>query len=582
MKRCPECGREYDNSMMFCLDDGAELLYGPAALDEPPTAILVALPVDGQVGGEAATRGQIKTSEKTAVLTSRAESEPEQNSTRVSEKVSLSANRAAKPLLIAAAAAVLLIAAFVAYRYVTAGSSKQIESIAVMPFVNESANPDNEYVSEGIAESLISSLSQVPGISVKARSTVSRYKGKENTPGSVGKELNVQAILNGRVLQRGDRLTLSLELIDPDTENVIWSQSYSRKQSELVLLQREVVDEVSNKLKLRLTGTDREKLGKNYTANSDAYRSYLQGRFHWNKRTVPDIQKSVEYFQQSIQLDPTYALGYAGLADAYTLLTLYHATQPADSYPKAREAALKALSLDQNLAEAHASLGFVTMNDYYPVHDAAAAESEYLRAIELNPNLATTYHYYALLLGSIQRKDEAVAQIRKAIDIEPFSSLFNRSLGDRLLEARLYDEAISQFKKTLELDGGFGTALYGLGIAYQMRGEHEQAVENFARYQEVSGDSGAAAILRETFGKAGWKGFLRVMVAGTVKFNVAWHTPAAIYASLGEHDKAFDELDEAYRKRAPEVLFLNTDPRLEPLRGDARMSEMMRRLNIPE
>ena len=304
MKRCPECGREYDNTMMFCLDDGAELLYGPTVSvppavaggalssdDEPATAILHSTAAPG----EAPTRAHIHTTDQTAIFPRGAEAEPQKNSAELAEKQSFSANRATKPLVAVAVSAVLLVGGFLGYRYFS--PTKQINSIAVMPFVNDSGNADIEYLSDGMTETLINSLSQIPNLSVKARSSVFKYKGKEIDPKKVAAELGVQAILTGRLIQRGDQLTLSVELIDGKTENTIWGNKYERKGSDLVALQSEVARDVLGKLKSKLSGADVAKVEKSYTANPEAYQLYLKGRFAWNKRTGPALRQAADFFK---------------------------------------------------------------------------------------------------------------------------------------------------------------------------------------------------------------------------------------------------------------------------------------------
>ena len=280
-------------------------------------------------------------------------------------------------------------------------SDAAIKSIAVLPFVNQSGNADVEYLSDGMTETLISSLSQLPNLNVKARSSVFRYKGKDIDPKTVGKELGVQAVLNGRVMQRGDQLTLSLELIDTSTENVIWSEQYNRKQSDLVSLQSEIARDVSSKLKTKLSRADEKKLAKNYTANPEAYQLYLKGRFYWNKRTVDGLTQAAVYYNQAIEKDPAYALAYSGLAETYVLFPTYSVAPPKDTMPQAKAAALKALELDESIAEAHAALSL-----YLSAYgwDQSAAERELRRTIELKPNYATAHHWMGIVLAFQNRR----------------------------------------------------------------------------------------------------------------------------------------------------------------------------------
>jgi TolB-like protein/DNA-binding winged helix-turn-helix (wHTH) protein len=456
-------------------------------------------------------------------------------------------------------------------------SAAPIESIAVLPFVNEGAGVDVEYLSDGITESLINRLSQLPKISVKARSTVFRYKGAETAPQQVGADLNVQAIVSGRVIQRGDDLVLFLSLVDARTGNQIWGERYDRKLTDLISLQNEVARDVLQKLKAKLSGTDEQKLAKNYTANPEAYRLYLQGRFFWNKRTPNDFRKAIEYFRQAIALDPNFALAYTGLADAFSLLPNFGGAQPSEAKPKARDAALKALSLDEQLAEAHAALGGILV-DYD--HDYAGAEREFRRAIELNPNYATTHQWYGELLAVSGRHEEARVEFLRALEIDPFSLIVNRSYGESLLFARKYDEAIAQLKKTLELDANFLSVYDSFAFAYQVTNNYAASVEGFAKFEELIGENQFAALMRESFAKGGWQGFLRTMTGARRPANLPLYYAAIFYVELGEKDKAFAELNEAFEKREGFLPRLKVDPRFDRLRADPRFEDLLRRVGF--
>ncbi len=322
MKRCPECRRDYvDDNLLYCLEDGAALIQGSVpSPDEPATAILH----DAVSANEAATRAQIHTTEQTDVSLSIAREG--QNAASFDKRL----------LLIPLVLAVIVLGSLFGYRYFA--PTNQINSIAVMPFVNDSGNADVEYLSDGMTDTLISSLSQLANLNVKGRSSVFRYKGKDLDTKTLGKELGVQAVLYGRVIQRGDQLTLSLELLDAATENVIWSGKYDRKQADVVSLQSEIARDVSNKLKSKLSGADVAKVKKGYTANPEAYRLYLQGRFYWNKRTAADLNKSIDFFNQAIALDPAYALAYSGLADANAVMPIYAADARHEEFYPARAA----------------------------------------------------------------------------------------------------------------------------------------------------------------------------------------------------------------------------------------------------
>jgi serine/threonine protein kinase len=452
--------------------------------------------------------------------------------------------------------------------------TKQIESIAVLPFVNESGNPEVEYLSDGMTETLINSLAQLPNLAVKARSSVFHYKGKETDAKTIGKELNVQAILNGRVVQRGQDLTLYLELVDTQTGNRIWGDQYNRKQSELISLQSEIARNVSEKLKTKLSSADQQKLAKNHPANPEAYQLYLKGLFHLNKRTKTDVQKAVDYFQRSVAVDPDYALGYAELANACLMYRSYRIEQRSEVALKAKDAVLKALSLDPQLGEAHAALGLILFGE-----DVAGAEREYQRAIEFNPNYATTYLYYHFVFINRRDWEGALAMQRRGLEIEPFSLIINREYGTTFFWARRYDEAIVQLKKTVELDPSFPSAHYILAITYQMKGDYAESVEEHAKYQELNGEPQKAALLRESFSKGGWQGFLRTITDERHQVDLSWDDLTAYYAALGDKQRAFallnKRVDEGINSRQASI-----DPRLESLRDDPRFDELLKRSRL--
>jgi TolB-like protein/Tfp pilus assembly protein PilF len=491
MKRCPKCNRvESDDALAFCRADGAALVSDSS---QP----------GGELGTAQLSSASAATEIETSILPHRTDATISRGTAATTvlpaQAAPSTTGKLTKPgyqrkFLIALGLLTIVAVVIGGYVYVSKRNSTAIGSIAVMPFVNESGNADNEYLSDGMTESLISSLSQIPKLNVKARSSVFRYKGKETNAQTIGKELNVQAILNGRVAQRGDQLILSLELVDAKTENVIWSERYNRKQIELVSLQTEIARDVSQKLKTKLSGADEQKLTKDYTQNTEAYQLYLKGRFYWNRRTVPDLQKSIDYFNRAIAIDPNYALAYAGLSNAYSNLAQNPETPP-ESLTKARDAALNAVSLDDNLAEAHAALAYVIEDAY----DFAGAEREFKRAIELNPNYATAHQWYGTLLSLLGRHEESFAELRRALDLDPFSLIINKNYGDSLYYARRYDEGMAQLKKTIELNPNFPFAHQDLSSAYQKTGKYAESVEEFARYQELIGEAQAAAQVRESY-----------------------------------------------------------------------------------
>lgn len=565
MKRCPECGREYDNSMMFCLDDGAELLYGPASMDEPATAILYSTAAPG----ESPTRAQIHTTDQTAIFPRGAEAEPQKSLGDTSERHSLSAHRAAKPLAALIVVVLILVGGFFVYRYVGSANTKQIESIAVMPFVNDSGNSDVEYLSDGMTETLIKSLSNLPNLNVKPRSSVFRYKGKDTDLQTIARELNVQAILNGRVAQRGDQLTLSLELIDVAKDSVIWTEQYQRKQSDLVSLQSEIAKDVSNNIKVKLSGVDQQKFAKTYTSDSEAYRLYLQGRFYWNKRSGREFNKAENYFRQAVERDPNFALGYVGLAD----------TNEDKDRPKKKEYILRALALDDSLAEAHASLGYQYMLDY----DWTASERELKRAMDLNPNYPQAYGWNGARLMMLGRYDESLVSIKRALEIDPTAAGINFYYGVLLFVSGKPDESIQQFKKLAEMEPTLPWAHTWLSHIYRQQGNYAASVESRAVSLETSGKADEAKAVRVSFAKDGWNGFLREMVRQNALNPEATRTlEASFFALLGEREKAIGALIRGAEEGDFWLFRIKFDPAFDSLRGDPRFEELVKKFDTPQ
>ena len=577
MKRCPQCNRvESDDTLSFCRVDGTTLLRDSGSLDTH------ANPVNSDPG-------EIHTSILPHAITPIALSRATAPTTTLPSTKQISeplheAHKSKWVLRITTLIGVLVVALLSIYLYsrrteTKTSTSPQIESVAVMPFINASGNSDAEYLSDGITETLINSLSQLPNLSVKARSSVFRYKGREVDPRTVGGELNVQAILNGRVLQRGDDLTLYLSLVDTRTGDQIWGDQYSRKQADLISLQNEISRNVLSKLRAKLSGPEERKVTHNYTENSEAYQLYLQGRYFWNKRTLQGIQKSLDYFQKAIEKDPNYALGYAGLSDGYALLAYYGGMPAQDAFPKAREAALKALSIDNNLPEAHNALGFVlTLSDY----DYAGAEREYRRVIELNPNYALAHQNLGVMLTRIGRTTEGMAEVQRGLEIEPLSIVMNRLYGDLLICGKRYDEALVQLKKTLELEPSFPTTHLSLSSLYQLTNKYAESVESYASYQQLSGHSETAKFARDSFARRGWQGYLGSMTGPPRPAGVSPFIAATFHAQLGEKDKAFAELEKAFDNREWLLLYIRIDPRLDALRDDPRYQDLVRRMKFPE
>jgi len=458
---------------------------------------------------------------------------------------------------------------------------KAIESLAVLPFSNASADPNAEYLSDGITESIINSLSQLPQLRVTARTVVSHYKGREDEPRKVGRDLNVSTVLTGKVLQRGDTLVIQADLTDVANGSQLWGDRYSRKMADVLAVEEEIAKEISEKLRLKLTGEEKEKLRKRYTANTEAYQLYLKGRYAWEKRTEGGLQQSIEFFQQSIEKDPGYALAYAGLADCYAVVSSYSIMLPAESFPRARAAARKALEIDEGLAQSHATLAFALAN--YD-HDWPSAESEYKKAIELDPNYATAHHWYGLFLGALGRFDEALAEMRRASELDPFSAIIQANTCRLFVYARQYDRAIQEGRKAVERNPNFGPTHRFLAIAYAAKrmtreaiAEHQAAATAFGQTPLGLGNLGRAQAL------AG-KPFEALRTIEEMKTMAARrYVPpylAMVFVSLGDKDQALDWWTKACETPDLEVTFLKVDPSNDDLRDDPRFVDLLRKARL--
>ena len=506
---------------------------------------------------------------ETAVLPKAATEDISQNTT---EQIT-SWRRFRLPIL-AALILILFVPVFFVYRYFSAAP---INSIAVMPFVNAGQDAQNEYLSDGITENLINNLSQIPKLKVMSRNTVFRYKGKETDAQKVGKELSVGTVLMGNVKQVGDQLLINVELIDVKDGARLWGNLYTRKVSDIITTQNEIAREVVGNLRLKLSEPEQQELKKRPTENPEAYQIYLKGRFFQSKGMPQDLQKAIEYFQQAIALDPNFALAYAGLAYAYAPLSDLSSLQPRELMLKAKEAALHALSLDDQLVEAHTALGYILFEYDY---DFAGAEREFKRAIELNPNDSDAHRAYGELLTYLGRREASLAELRRALEIDPLSLSANCEYGRSLSFARRYDEAITQLKRTLELDNSYWLTHYNLAITYNMKGDYAESVAERVKINELFSKPQTAALMRESFAKGGWQGFLRAMTSKQHSPNLPPYIVATFYVELGEKDKALAILNQMYEDHNYDLVMIKVDPRLDPLRDDPRFIDLMRRMNF--
>ncbi|MGH9947493.1 MAG: protein kinase domain-containing protein [Pyrinomonadaceae bacterium] len=471
------------------------------------------------------------------------------------------------------------------YWYWNDASKTQISSIAVMPFENESGNADTEYLSDGMTETLISSLSQLPNLNVKARSSVFRYKGKETNTQTIGKELNVQAILNGRVVQRGEQLTLSLELVDVQNDKVLWTESYQRKQSDLVSLQSEIAKDVSSKLKTRLSGAEEAKVTKTETTNPRAYQLYLKGRFHFGKRTKEDLLRSIESYEQAISHDANFALAYVGVADSYSVMSGYGYAAPNDVFPKARAAAQRALQLDPDLAEAHAAYAMIAAEYDW---NWAEAEREFKRSIEINPNVALShYQYGGAYLTPMGRFDEAASEIKRALDLDPLSVPHVAYLGSVYVFARKNDLAVQQVREALSLEPDHPTAKWALAFAYNASGMYAEAISTCETALRADpGNQDCLQMVGYAYAKTGRRREAEDVIRKFEELSrtgyVITYRPAVIHALLGDKERAFAGLEKSFSARDWDIARINVDPFVDSLRDDPRFKNLLKRMNLPE
>ena len=476
----------------------------------------------------------------------------------------------------------IIAAAAVSYFYLFAPDIKPaINSLAVLPFVNESGNSDVEYLSDGMTDSLINSLSQLPNLSVKARSTVFRYKGKEIEAQKVASDLSVQSILSGRVVLRGNDLVLYLSLVDARDGNQLWGEQYNRRLTDLVSLQNEITRDVSRKLRARLSGSEEQKLTKSYTANADAYQLYLKGRYHLLRNTRSEIPIAISYFEQAVAIDPSYALAYVGLADGYRSPALE--IRPAEVFPKAKLAAQKALEIDDTLAEAHAVLGYIT---FWYDWDWNSAETQFKRALELNPDSADTHQFYAHLFSSTERHAEGLAEIKRARELDPVKLRVYALEGQFLIHAGRTDEALVILQKAFALDPNYYLAHNFAASAYIEKGMFAEAVTEARKAREFSGGNNhpmtfMAYALAKSGKQAEARAVLEELFRLSIKDYVSPYDVAMIYNGLGERDKTFAWLGKALQQRDVRMTFLKVEPKWNDLRDDSRFHDLLRRVGLP-
>lgn len=459
---------------------------------------------------------------------------------------------------------------------------RPITSIAVLPFENAGGDASYDYLSDGLTESIIEELSQMATMSVAARSTVFRYKGRDIDPKTAGSELNVGAVITGRVSRRGDTLTIAVEMVDAFTGLRLWGERYSRPNSDIFAIQDDIAAQVKQQLGSTLGGKSGSSRRRPRAPKPAAYEAYLKGRYYWNKRSETELRRGAEFFEQAIALDPTYAAAYGGLADFHIILGWYSYVQPGDAYPRARAAANKAIELDSHLAEPHVSLGFVSL-----LYDWNGRESEahFLQGIKLDPRYATGHQWYSDFLAATGRLDEAWKEMQLAKELDPLSVIINWNVGWILHFSRKYKEALNQFRSTLELDPNYLVSRMFLGQTYVQLQEFDKAREEFQRALDLSG--GAAftlGLLGHCIALAGEKNeALRLLERLDELSQTRYVSPdflAWIHLGLGEVEEAFRYLTAAYERRSNWLAWLGPEPRYDSVRQDLRFRELLRKVGL--
>jgi len=488
------------------------------------------------------------------------------------------------PALVAGALALLALLAAGTQLARRASSRGAIDSIAVLPFVNSSGDPDSEYLSDGITESLIDSLSQLASLRVTARSTVFRYKGVEMDPQKIGQDLRVRAVLSGRILQRDGTLIVRTELMDVENGSQLWGGQYNRKVTDVFTLQDELSKEISDRLRLRLTNEDKQRLTKRYTDNADAYQLYLKGLYHWNKRSPEALPTSVEYFKRAIDADPAYALAYAGLADAYSLMSFMNMVPPREAMPRSKAAAAQALTIDGNLAQAHISLAYASFTYDF---DWPAATRHFDQAIALDREAVMNHFFYPFYLSVAGRSEEAVSVARRALDRDPVSASASHTLAAQLALSRHADEAIEQCRRTIELDPNYAAAYAVLGGVFAAKGMYKEALP--PTQQAATLTRGAALALANVGyvrARLGQREEARRVLQQLAAASKERYTPglafAIVHVGLGENDQALNWLEKAYEERFNRLAYLRREPVWDPLRPDPRFTDLLRRINLPQ
>lgn len=576
MKRCPQCNRvETDDALVFCRVDGMALVgdsssvsgvhgpvkTGPAStLSEIETSILP----------HATDAGISRSTSPTTVL------DAQRTRPRTRE---MRRGKSRKAIVLAIACVIVVALAFSIYFYRTQNSRTVIDSVAVLPFQNVSGDPNMDYLSDGVTESIINSLSRLSDLKVMARSTMFRFKGRESDPQKVGKELGVTAVMTGRMLQRGDELLVTVELVNVADGTQLWGEQYNRRSSDLATVQQQIARDISEHLRLKLSGREQQ-LNKGGTNDTEAYQSYLRGRYFWNKRTADGLRKAIEQFQQAIDRDPNYALAYAGLADCYLLLEQYAGTPASETLSKAKAAATHALRIDDSLAEAHTSLGFY----YSQTWQWDESEKEFKRAINLNPNYPTAHQWYHSYLRAQGQFDEALVEIKRARELDPLSPIVSVNLATVYIRKGDLDSAMAEAIRLRDLEPNFALSHAPLGRVYIKLLKYPEAVAAFEANVAIDRSAFALSELGHAYAIAGRRdealAILQELEGKYKRRESLGQYVALVYLGFGDLDQAFAWLERDYLSRSGLLDFLITDPLFDSIRGDARYASLLRRMGL--
>jgi len=578
MKRCPTCNRvENDETLKFCRVDGATLVSDSVPFTaEGETAQL----------GSASAANEIATS----IL-------PHATDTNINRATApttvLPAQSAPLPtkslprsgpgkLLIAVGALLVIVMGVGGYFFVRERRERPIVSVAVLPFENKSGNADSEYLSDGLAESLIYRLSQLSNLKVTPRSSAFRYKGKDVDAAKIGNELGVDAVMSGRLIQRGNDLLISAELIDVRDNSLLWGQQYTRKLADLLTVQEEISREISDRLRTRLTREEQKQFSKRYTGDAEAYQLYLKGRYYRNKRSSDNLKKATELLKAATEKDPNFALAYAGLADCYAVSYYYVGERPREIMPLAKTYAAKAIELDPTLAEPHATLAFAAwLLDW----DQAGAEKEFLRAFELNPNYPTAHHWYSRYLRGIGRTDEAYREIKRAEELDPLSLVIINNVAEMYIDRGDLNSAIRECQRMIDLDPNFWAAHQTLSIVLVKQGRYDEALAEAQKSSQLSNRSNASlALLGHVYARLGRRTEADAVIKELEKRyadkSADGRDLAVVYAGFDDKDQAFAWLEKAFADHSVILAFLKLEPLLEPLQSDPRWKDLERRVGI--